>query len=76
MLPGGFASIGKTLIFAGVFLIILGILVHFGGKFINLGRLPGDIRFEKENFSFYFPLASSILVSLILTILLNIFTRR
>ncbi|MDR3562716.1 MAG: DUF2905 domain-containing protein [Negativicutes bacterium] len=75
MLPE-FDSFGKTLMFFGVILLIVGALVHFGGKYTSLGRLPGDIRIEKENFSFYFPIVTSILVSVILTIVLNIFSRR
>ncbi|NLP41239.1 MAG: DUF2905 domain-containing protein [Veillonellaceae bacterium] len=60
----------------GAILFIIGIIVHFGGKVINLGRLPGDIRIEGENFGFYFPIVSSIVISIILTIILSIFGRR
>jgi hypothetical protein len=72
----GFDSLGKTLMMLGVLLVVIGAVMHFGGKFINLGRLPGDIHFEKENFSFHFPIVTSIVVSIIATILLNLFTRR
>lgn len=72
----GFESLGKTIMFLGIILVVAGALLHFGGKFTGLGRLPGDIHIEKENFSFYFPLATSILLSIILTVILNIFTRR
>lgn len=75
MLPE-FDSFGKTLMFFGVILLIVGAVLHFGGKFLSLGRLPGDIRVEREHFSFYFPVVTSILLSVILTIILNIFTRR
>ncbi len=69
-------SIGKSLIYLGLFIAILGVIIHFGGKFTAFGRLPGDIRIEKENFSFYFPVVSSIVLSIVITILLNLFTRR
>jgi len=72
----GFDSFGKTLMFFGLILLVVGAVLHFGGKFTALGRLPGDIRIERENFSFYFPIVTSILLSVILTIVLNIFTRR
>lgn len=71
-----FDSLGKLLIFLGVLLLIIGSIIHFGGKLFSLGRLPGDIRIERENFSFYFPVMSSIILSIIVTILLNIFSRK
>jgi len=71
-----FNSFGKTLMFFGVVMLVLGALFHFGGKIAGLGRLPGDIRIERENFSFYFPLVSCLLVSVVLTLLLNLFSRR
>jgi len=60
----------------GVILFLIGGGVYLASKFgIPLGHLPGDIHIQNGNFSFYFPLASSILVSVILTILLNIIIR-
>ena len=76
MLPGAFDTFGKTIMFVGGILLLVGALIHFGGKFISLGRLPGDLQFQKENFTFYFPIATSILLSIILTIVLNVFFRR
>ncbi|MCE5284906.1 MAG: DUF2905 domain-containing protein [Pelosinus sp.] len=70
-----FDSIGKTLMMLGIILLVIGAIVHFGGKW-GLGRLPGDIHFERENFSFHFPLVTSIIISIIATILLNLFTKR
>jgi hypothetical protein len=66
----------RYIILAGVALIIIGVLV-FGLAKLNfpLGRLPGDIRIEGRNGSFYFPLTSSILVSIILSVLLNLIAR-
>jgi uncharacterized membrane-anchored protein YitT (DUF2179 family) len=76
MVPNGFDSLGKTLMFFGVAFLVVGAVVHFGGKFFSLGRLPGDIHWQKGNFSFYFPIVTSILISIVLTIILNLFTRR
>lgn len=64
-------SVAKMLIMAGILLIIIGIIIYFGGHKLNwIGRLPGDIRIERENFRFYFPFATMILFSIILTLVL------
>jgi len=69
-------NIARYLMLGGAILFLLGGGVYLASKFgIPLGRLPGDIRIEGENGSFYFPVVSSILVSVILTILLNIISR-
>lgn len=66
-------SLARTLMIGGVILFLIGGGIFLASKFgIPLGRLPGDIRMEGENGSFYFPLTSSILVSVILTIVLNL----
>ena len=66
-------SLARTLMIGGVILFLIGGGIFLAAKFgIPFGRLPGDIRIEGENGSFYFPLASSILVSVILTIVLNL----
>ncbi|HTU02563.1 MAG TPA: DUF2905 domain-containing protein [Candidatus Sulfotelmatobacter sp.] len=69
-------SLGKMLILLGIFLAVLGGLFLLAGKIPFLGRLPGDIAFRRGNWSFYFPLTTSILISLLLTLLLSLFTRR
>ena len=69
-------NIARYLMFGGIILFLIGGGVYLASKFgIPLGRLPGDIRIEGENGSFYFPLTSSILVSVLLTILFNIISR-
>ena len=69
-------TIGRYLMIGGIVLFLLGGGIYLAAKFgIPLGRLPGDIRIEREGFSFYFPLASSVLVSVVLTIVLNVITR-
>ncbi|WP_199883787.1 DUF2905 domain-containing protein [Anaerosinus massiliensis] len=67
---------GKTLIYMGLILIVVGLILHFGGKWIQFGKLPGDFKWESGNFGVYFPLASSIIISILLTIILNLFFRR
>ncbi len=72
-----FEDIGKTLIFFGSILIIFGILIillsKFGGS-IPLGRLPGDIYVKRDNFVFFFPLTTSILISVLLSLFLILLT--
>ena len=63
-------EVGKMLIYFGVLLIIFGallILVSKAGNSLPIGRLPGDIYIKRDNFVFYFPLGTSILISLLLT---------
>lgn len=69
---------GKTLIIFGALLVLLGLLLTGAGKFpfLNkIGRLPGDIIIRREHFTFYFPLATCLLASLLFYILVNIFRR-
>jgi hypothetical protein len=69
-------TIARYLMLGGIALFLLGGGIYLAAKFgVPLGRLPGDIRIEGENGSFYFPITSSILVSVILTILLNVIAR-
>ena len=68
-------NLGKIIILAGVFLVIFGLLLTFSNKIPFIGKLPGDFAFKRENFSLYFPLATSIILSIILTLLLNFFFR-
>ncbi len=70
---GGF---GRVLMLLGGVLLALGAIFSFGGKLGWLGRLPGDFRFERGGYTFYFPLATSILLSVLLTLILYIFRRR
>ena len=69
-------EIGKTIIIFGVVLIAIGLILTFMPKVPFLGKLPGDFLFKKDGFTFYFPLATSIILSILLTILLNIFLRK
>lgn len=63
-------QIGKLLMIAGGTILIIGILFYFFDKIPLLGKLPGDIMIKKKNFTIYFPLATSILLSLFLSLIL------
>jgi len=72
----GFQYIGKFLIFLGLIISAIGGLLLLSGKIPWIGRLPGDILIQRKNFTFYFPLATSILLSLILTLIFWLIGRR
>ena len=64
---------GRYIIFIGIAIIAIGVLVYFlHDKLHWIGRLPGDIRVEKENFRFYFPIVTMLLFSLVITIIINL----
>lgn len=67
--------LGRLLIVLGIGLVVAGLLLSFGGRIPWLGRLPGDIVVERPGFRFYFPLATSVLLSLLLTGILWLFRR-
>jgi hypothetical protein len=69
-------SLGKMLILFGVVLVLLGGLLLLAGKIPFIGRLPGDIIIRRENWSVYFPVTTSILISILLTLLFSLFSRR
>ncbi|MDI3540895.1 hypothetical protein H0A61_02365 [Koleobacter methoxysyntrophicus] len=71
----GGESFGKIFITIGIAFIIIGILFFLGSR-IGIGRLPGDIYIRKGNFTFYFPIVTSILISIILSLLLFLFRSR
>jgi hypothetical protein len=64
--------VGRFLIVIGIVLVVVGLLVNIG---VPIGRLPGDITYRRGNFSFYFPLTTSIIASILLTLLM-MFLRR
>lgn len=68
-------GLGRPLIVMGLIIVAIGVIISFAGKIPWLGRLPGDIHIKRENFTFYFPLATSILLSLIISFLLWLFRR-
>jgi len=69
-------DVGKALLALGLLIALAGVVLMLVGRVPWLGRLPGDIHFQRGNFSFYFPLATSLLLSVVLTVLLYIIGRR
>lgn len=65
-------DIGKMLIYLGLFLVVVGCVIHFGEKIIPFGKLPGDINIEGENTSFHFPVVTCIIVSVIMSVIANL----
>ncbi len=71
-----FNSLGKIFVYIGILMLIIGGVILAGGRFLNLGRLPGDIFIQKGNFSFYFPVVTMVVVSIVLSTILNIFLKK
>jgi uncharacterized protein HemY len=69
------AGFGKGLIYLGLVLVVLGLFFSLGGKIPWLGHLPGDIYIQRERFTFYFPIVTCVLISIIVTLVLY-FLRR
>jgi hypothetical protein len=69
--------LGRFLIIVGLVLVVLGLVITYSGlfSFLRLGRLPGDIHIKRDNFSFYFPITTSILVSIVLTLIFYLFRK-
>ncbi len=70
------SGIGKILIIIGMVIASIGVLILLGGKIPWIGRLPGDFYYKGKNFTFYFPLATSIIISIIITIILMLIGRK
>lgn len=65
---------GKIIIIIGILIVIVGIVIYFAGDKLNFpGRLPGDIHIEKENFKFYAPITTMLIISIVISILIKIF---
>jgi uncharacterized protein HemY len=69
------AGFGKSLIYIGIVLVILGLLFSLGGKIPWLGHLPGDIYIQRGRFTFYFPVTTCLLISIIMTLIVYFFRR-
>lgn len=70
------SQIGRMLVILGVVIVVVGVAMMFSDRIPWLGRLPGDIVVRRRNVTFYFPVVTAILLSLILTVILNLLTRR
>ncbi len=73
---GELSTLGKILIGMGILMIIIGGLFVIGGKIPFIGRLPGDIAIQKKNFSFYFPITTCIIISIIFSLIMWLFRKR
>ena len=64
---------GKYILFAGLIVVVIGVVIYFfHDKLHWIGRLPGDIRVEKENFRFYFPITTMIILSILVTLIIRV----
>ena len=77
-MPDGLGTIGRYLILLGGLIIVFGVILVIPGKFpgLKVGRLPGDIYIERDGWRFYFPLMTSILLSIILSLIVWLFSRK
>lgn len=71
-----FSDMGRTIAFFGIILLVVGGGMMLFGKIPGIGKLPGDFFYQKDGFTFYAPIATSILLSIILTIMFNIINKR
>ncbi len=69
-------QVAKFLIFTGLIIVLFGLILLFAHKIPYLGRLPGDIIIQRKNFTFYFPLVTCLILSIVLTIILNLIFRK
>ena len=69
------SDIGKTLVILGIVIILVGLLLNSPIKIPLIGKLPGDILIKREGFTFYFPLTTSILISLLISLIFRIFNK-
>lgn len=76
LMENGIGGIGKVLMIIGAVIFAIGGIIMISGKVPFAGRLPGDILIQKKNFTFYFPVATSILISVVLTLILWLIGRR
>lgn len=65
-------GLGKILLIVGGIIILAGLLMIFGQYLPFFGKLPGDIMIKKDNFSFYFPIVTFLMISIILTVIINV----
>ena len=71
----GFSDLGKVLIVLGVVIAGVGALLVMGDKILWIGKLPGDIIIRKEKFTFYFPIITCVILSILLTLIFSLFRK-
>ena len=77
-MPDGIGTIGRYLVILGTAIVVIGVLLIVVARFpgLRIGRLPGDIYIERDGWRFYFPVMTSILLSIILSLILWLFSRK
>jgi hypothetical protein len=77
MTPGGLGALGRVLVAVGALVAIVGVVLIVADRFpgLRIGRLPGDVAVERPGFRLYFPLGTSLLISIVLTLALWLFSR-
>ena len=75
-MSGPVSDLGRVLILLGLVITLAGVALVFAGRVPGLGRLPGDVQVQRGNWTFYFPLATSLIISVILTLVFALFGRR
>ena len=75
-MPGHMNELGRMMVLAGAVILVAGLVVMLLGKIPYVGKLPGDIVIKKENFSFYFPLTTCIFLSILLSLVAMLWTRK
>ena len=70
------SDVGRLLVILGAVIVVAGLVMMFADRIPFLGKLPGDLVVRRKNTTFYFPLATMLILSIVLTILLNLFTRK
>jgi hypothetical protein len=70
-----FRQMGKFLIVLGAIIVVVGVVLYFFDRVPSVGKLPGDIVIKRENFTFYFPLATSILISIVISVVLYLISK-
>ena len=69
------SGLGKALIYLGIVLVVVGLVLSVAGKVPWLGHLPGDISIQRERYSFYFPITTCVLISIVISLVLYFFRR-
>lgn len=75
-MPGHMNELGRMMVLAGAVILVAGLVVMLLGKIPYIGKLPGDIVIKKENFSFYFPLTTCVFLSILLSLIVMLWTRK
>ena len=71
----GFEGIGRIIIIVGIVMVVLGLFLAFGARIPLLGKLPGDILIKKDGITFYFPVVTLLLLSVVMTLIINFILR-